>query len=182
MNMTSDANQIGPLPGTTPETGPNAAGARPAHRRSKVLAGWFSILPGLGQAYVGHYQRGFLFAAIAGSTLAVLSGGEVKGAEPLFSIFLTFFWFFNIIDAVRLATFYNEAMAGGELPRDILLPTRGGALAGGVVLIAIGFLLFLHTMFGMPLDWLSSWWPVAPIGFGIWLVYRAVRDRSAQKQ
>ena len=43
------------------------------------------------------------------------------GAEPLFGIFLAFFWLFNIVDAWRRATFYNNALAGigpATLPED----------------------------------------------------------------
>ena len=86
---------------------------------------------------------------------------------------------YNIIDAVRLANFYNEALAGAtaeDLKRGMVLPT-GGSLLGGIVLTVVGLLLILHTLFDMSLDWLENWWPLVPIIFGVYLVYKGIKER-----
>ncbi len=158
---------------------PTPAG-RP-RRKAPWLAAVFSLIPGLGQVYVGHYQRGFLQVIVAGSTLTLMSSKAIGPFEPLGALFISFFFMYSMIDAARLASFYNQAMAGhpvSELPAEMLLPSRGGALSGGIVLIGFGLLLLLHTLFGMPLDWIRQWWPLAPVGFGIWLVHRALHDRK----
>lgn len=138
------------------------------------------MLPGLGQVYVGHYRRGFTHILVTGATIGVLSSNVPDSMKPLFALFLSFFWFYNIIDAARLASFYNEALLGMgpiDFQKEMLLPSRGGSLAAGAFLILVGFLLFLNTRFGLSLDWLKEWWPLAPIGFGVYLVYQGARER-----
>lgn len=160
----------------------NRNDARHTDYKSPVLAGFLSILPGLGQIYVGYYKQGFLYVLIYAFTIALLSGGgfEGSGLEPFGAIFLAFFFFFNIIDAVRRARLFNRVVDGvavADLPPDFELPTIRGSISTGIVLIFVGFLLFLNTMFDVSLAWLQDWWPVVLIGFGAWLVYKDVSGR-----
>jgi len=143
-------------------------------RKSPVLALVLSLMPGVGQIYVGYYQQGFANALIVASIISLLASNLVGGAEPLFGIFLAFFWFYNVVDAWRRATFYNNALAGigpATLPDDFAVTSGRGSLAGGVVLVLVGAVVLSHTAFGMPLDWVEKWWPVAVIGVGAWLIY-----------
>jgi len=43
------------------------------------------------------------------------------------------------------------------------MPQPLGSLVGGVLLIAVGLMLFAHTMFRVPLEWLAQWWPLASL-------------------
>ena len=143
--------------------------------KSSSLAAFLSLMPGLGQVYVGYYQRGFVNLAVVASVITALSVSLIPGLEPLFGIFLGFFWLYNIIDAYRRASLYNQALdglGGVELPEDFQLPDRG-SVAGGVVLIVIGLLLFMHTKFDMSMAWLQEWWPLVAVGLGVYLVYKA---------
>jgi hypothetical protein len=168
---------------------PRAAALRPAlplgtrdpREKSVPLACVLSLMPGLGQVYVGYYQRGFVHALVVGSIIAFLANGALDEIVPLFGIFLPFFWLYNVIDAGRRASLYNQVLAGSEtieLPRDFEMPQRG-SVWGGLVLMAIGAILLSRTRFGYSLDWLEEWWPAAPILFGGWLVGRAIQDRMA---
>ena len=148
--------------------------------KSPALACFLSIMPGLGQVYVGYYQRGFIHALVVASLIALLAA-DVGALIPLAAIFMAFFWLYNIIDAGRRAAFYNQALAGQEeidLPSDFKLPGFGGSIFGGSVLIVAGFLLLLHTRFDMSLDWIEEWWPVAPIALGVYLLVKAIQERS----
>ena len=110
-------------------------------RKSPVLALVLSLMPGLGQIYVGYYQQGFTNALIVGSVIALLSSNMMRGAEPLFGIFLAFYWLFNVVDAWRRATFYNNALAGigpATLPEEFAVTAGRGTLAGGVALVIVG--------------------------------------------
>jgi hypothetical protein len=143
-------------------------------RKSPVLALLLSLMPGLGQVYIGYYQQGFTNVLVAASLIAVLNSGLADGAEPLFGVFLAFFWLYNVVDAWRRATFYNNALAGigpATLPEDFTVTSGRGSLAGGVALVLVGAIALSHTLFGMPLDWIEKWWPVALIGVGVWLIY-----------
>ena len=153
---------------------------RDPRSKSPALAGFLSAMPGLGQVYVGYYQRGFAHIAVVSSIIAILASSTVPALEPLLGLFLAFFWLYNMVDAVRRAALYNLALRGtspGVLPDDFEMPGLKGSILGGSVLIGFGAVLLLHTRFGMSLDWVSEWWPAAPILFGAYLVYKAVRDR-----
>ena len=157
---------------------------RDPRAKSPVLAGFLSIMPGLGQIYVGYYQRGFIHALVAPSLIALLASGNLGRLVPFAAVFLGFFWMYNIIDAIRRATLYNLALAGDEEiepPRDFSMSAFGGSIFGGLVLVGVGLALLLHTKWDMSLDWIEDWWPVAPIGLGIYLIVRAVQERSASE-
>lgn len=143
-------------------------------RKSPVLALVLSLMPGLGQIYVGYYQQGFTNALIIGSLIALLSSNMMHGAEPLFGIFLAFYWLFNVVDAWRRATFYNNALAGigpATLPEEFAVTAGRGTLAGGVALVIVGVIALSNTLFGLSLEWVEKWWPLAPIAVGAWLIY-----------
>ncbi len=158
------------------------ARATDPRRKSSILACALSLMPGLGQVYIGYYKLGFIHMAVAASTIAILASQLPTPLYPLFAIFLGFFWLYNIVDAGRRAAFYNPALdgvAGVELPTEMGLPSPGGSLAGGVVLIVVGVVLLSNTVLGFSLEWLEQWWPAAPILFGIYLVYRGLQERSS---
>ncbi len=178
----AELQNAGTSPYQAPEQIPRAALPRrgtaytEGRTKSPVLASLMSLMPGLGQCYVGYYQQGFINILVV-ATLITLLQQNINALRPLFALFLAFFWLFNIVDAARRAMFYNEALAGlrpMDLPDHIQFPTRHGTLAGGIVLILLGGLLFAHTRFGLPLDWVGRWWPVAFILAGGYLIYRSV--------
>ncbi|MBP9145976.1 MAG: hypothetical protein KBF21_00180 [Thermoanaerobaculia bacterium] len=150
-----------------------------SRRKSPGLACFLSLMPGLGQVYVGYYQRGFVHAAVVAGLMTVLSS-EVGELTPMTAMFMVFFWLYNIIDAGRRAALYNEVLAGRtgiQLPTDLMLPGLGGSMLGGTVVALVGALLLAHTAFGMSLSWLKEWWPVAVILFGAYLFIKARMDR-----
>jgi len=164
------------------------AGLSDPRRKSPALACILSIMPGLGQIYVGYYTRGFVHAITVGSIIAILSATEEAAVRPgpgpltpLLAIFLAFFWLYNVIDAGRRAALYNYALAGignVELPEDFTKSGIGGSILGGVVLVAFGLVAMSNTLFGASLEWLRFWWPLAPLAFGVYLIGKAAYDRS----
>ena len=171
-------------PAAPAQPAPPAPALSPAfndpRRKKPFLAAVLSIMPGLGQVYVGYYKRGFI-NAITVALLITFITIQIVPLIPLAAIFLAFFWMYNIVDAGRRASLYNQALAGGtamDLPDDFEAPSLGGSLAGGVALVVIGVILLSNTMFGASLEWLESWWPVVLIGFGGYLVYKAMQDKS----
>lgn len=155
-------------------------------RKSPVLALVLSLMPGLGQVYVGYYQQGFTNACVVASLIGVLNANFAREAEPLFGIFLAFFWLYNVVDAWRRATFYNNALAGigpAALPEDFAVTSGRGTVIGGVALVLVGLIALSNTLFGMPLEWIEKWWPLALIAVGVWLIYPSFtpkkQDRAA---
>lgn len=154
----------------------------PRHK-SPIMASILSVMPGLGQTYVGYYQRGFIHALVVASLIAILASDVLRDLTPLAAIFLAFFWLYNIVDAGRRAALFNQALVEGEsfnpvaLPDDALAPGPYGSLIGGTVLVLVGFVMLLHTRFDMRLDWIEDWWPVAPMVLGAYLIFLALQDR-----
>lgn len=165
-----------PWPGPAPQV--DARTFNPRYK-SPVLAAVLSVVPGLGQVYVGYYTHGFIYILTVISLIA-LGSSDVAGnvMSPALGFFVGFFWLFNIVDAGRRAAYYNHAVQGGDVPLPGALPTAGGgSTVFGAVLVVAGGILLAHTAFGMPIDWIERWWPVAPIGVGAYLVFRGVAER-----
>ncbi len=174
-----------PLPGTAPhpaDWGPRLGRGLDSRRKSPALACILSLMPGLGQIYVGYYKLGFVHIGVFAATIMFLAAGDgASELHPPMAIFLAFFFLYNVVDAGRRAAFYNQALAGiggFALPAEPSLPGPGGSIAGGVVLIVGGGLLLSSTVFGLPLDWLEQWWPLAPILGGAWLLLRGLQERA----
>ncbi len=191
MNATQESQTSNPgqaAPGYAPQyaQAPPVAAVpmRDPRSKSPALAAILSMMPGLGQVYVGYYQRGFIHAIVVASLITLLAsgGGGVGVLIPLIALFMAFFWLYNIIDAARRASLYNQVLAGNpsiEMPHDFEMPSMRGSIAGGVAMLVIGFILLLNTRFGVSLEWVEYWWPVAPMIFGGFLLYRAIRDRQS---
>jgi hypothetical protein len=165
---------------------PSANTFSDSRRKSPILALVLSGMPGLGQVYVGYYQRGFAHAIVVASLIALLNsrGFDDSPLFPLCGVFLAFFWLYNMIDAARRAILYNHALAGGSeisLPDDISLPSFHGSIAGGIAIAAVGLILLLNTRFGVSLAWVEDWWPAAILLFGVYLSWKGVEERRLQR-
>lgn len=159
---------------------PLLSSLRDPRAKSPTLAALLSLVPGLGQVYVGYYPRGFVHVVVVAGLISILANAHGDAYVPLLAIFMVFFWLYNVIDAARLAALYNQALAGGRepaLPAGFALPGMGGSILGGAVLIGVGFMLLLHTRWGVSLDWVEEWWPVFPMLFGAYLLGKAILER-----
>ena len=166
----------------SPPAAPSYAGAGELPRKNPAVAGVLSaILPGLGNLYLGYTKMGFLQVVVFGGTITLLATEAFPALAPLLGIFLGFWWFFGIIDAHRKAKLYNHFLVRGAdlpgLPGDLDLPGEG-SLTGGILTVAVGLLLFLHTRFDLSLTWVEDWWPLILVGFGVWLIVQARRGSS----
>jgi uncharacterized membrane protein len=151
--------------------------------KSPALALFLSIVPGLGQVYLGYYRQGFINVVVVGTLISILAPGPRAHwpLTPLLVFFLVFYWLFNMVDALRRATFFNQAISGvaaAELPREFRMPEPHGSLAGGILLMLAGVVIGTKTVFGYSLEWLRQWWPLAPILVGAYLVIQALRERA----
>ncbi len=179
-----------PPPGWAPSWGaapapaaPPATGGWTANRKSPFLAGLLSgIFPGVGQVYLGYYQRGFVHAIVFAGLISVIASGSARGFEPLFGMGIAFWYLYNLVDAVRRASLYNQALAGmrpAPLPEDFKMPSGRPSLFWGAAITVLGFIFLAHTRFDFDLDWLLDWWPAVFVAIGLHMVYRAMRERSS---
>jgi TM2 domain-containing membrane protein YozV len=196
--MTDNANAAAqhdaqPVAGAAPPPPPPAQPAAPPQhymqsdprQKSPFLAGLLSFMPGLGQIYTGFYQRGFIHAIVIASLITLLASDILDELTPLAAVFMAFFWLYNVIDAARRATLYNQALAGVgdvELPEDWKVPGFPGSIVGGLLIAGFGFVLLMETAWNMSLRWLEEYWPVGVIAFGLYLVWKAIDDRRKREQ
>lgn len=151
--------------------------------KSPALTTVLSLVPGLGQIYLGYYNQGFLNIIIVASIITILSREETP-LTPFLGVFLGFFYLYNIVDAYRRATLYNHALEGlgpTELP-DIGIAQYRGSLFWGVVLIIAGGVALSHTAWGYSLAWLDRWWPGALVLIGLYFIYKSLETRRSEKQ
>ncbi len=149
------------------------------NRKSPAMATWLSLMPGLGQIYVGYYQQGFTNILVVAGIIAILASSFMRGAEPFFGTFIAFYWIFQMIDANRRAHHYNRVMAGmgGEdVPDGFSMPTTKGSMLGGSVLVLLGVLFILDLNFDVSMQWVENWWPLILILVGVNLVYKARKN------
>lgn len=155
---------------------------RDPRAKSPVLAAVLSLMPGLGQVYLGYTQLGFIHAAAFACFVALMSSNHLGTLEPFVGVSMGFFFLYNLVDAHRRALLLNERLAqleAPELPDGFGTVTVGARLALGLGLIFVGLLALLNLRFGLSLAWLEHWWPAGVVALGIYLVARALQDRAA---
>lgn len=165
-----------PAPGSFPARVAATLYQEDPRLRSVALATLLSLMPGLGQVYLGYIQQGFINALVVASLITLLTV-DAGIFTPLLALFMAFFWLYNIVDANRRALLLNQRILGlapGELPEDIG-PAFQGSVLGGLTLIVGGVLALAHLRFGFSLAWVQHWWPLALIGLGVHLVWKAVK-------
>jgi hypothetical protein len=161
-----------PPPNRFFQTNPNVA--QDPRAKSPALACCLSAMPGLGQVYTGYYIRGFAYITTVAAIITLIATGDMDELTPFLGLFLAFFWLHNCIDAARRATFYNQMLAGGTdvdlVAPEMKMPGSGGSALAGIGLIVVGVIALSYTRFDMSLAWLEDWWPVIPIGVGVYLI------------
>ncbi|HTL97844.1 MAG TPA: hypothetical protein VL181_03465 [Holophagaceae bacterium] len=149
--------------------------------KSPILAGLLSLMPGLGQAYLGFTRLAFIHGLSAAAFIALMSSNRLGGLEPFVGVLMTFFWLYNLVDAHRRALLVNDLVLRTEQPE---LPDGLGQLSSaarigfGLAFLAFGTMSLLSTRFGVSFEWLLKWWPAAFILLGLWLMVKALRDRA----
>jgi hypothetical protein len=149
------------------------------------MAALLSGMPGLGQVFLGYTRLGFIHAGTIAILVCLMSSGRLHLFEPAVGIFMAFFWMYNMVDSYRRALLLNEAISRletPELPDGFGAVSIGGRLAVGIGLIVVGLLTLLNLKFNISLVWLEQWWPAGLVLLGIYLVTRAIKDRTAQAE
>ena len=150
--------------------------------KSPILATLLSIMPGLGQIYVGYYQQGFINIVVIASIISLLNYDMLQHhLYPFLGLFLAFYWLYNMVDAYSKATYYNQGLAGlrpfgtSEAGH---LPGAAGSLVAGVFMLVAGALALAYTRFGMTLEWIQQWWPLMLILMGAYLLYHSLARKK----
>jgi hypothetical protein len=178
------AGIVPPAPATAPpsavpvtQTQPVVSGYHggPNPAVAGMLAGFLPV--GVGAVYNGQYAKGLAHLVIMVATIVALSSGLPWYLDTVLGISLGFFYFYQIIDAVRSA---HAIQAGQPAPDPFGLAQTFGAgdsfdsakvPVGATILIGLGLLFLLHTA-GLFEFGFSRFWPVVLIFLGGWLFAR----------
>jgi hypothetical protein len=167
-----------------PPPPPPAYGRRDLPYKSPAFAIILSVfLPSMGHVYVGFYKQAFTIILIGACLVTLLASGSTGDLTPLLGFLVGFLYFYQIFDAGRRASVYNRVLETGRagLAADSIDLPETNPFAGGVILVIVGGIALLNTLFDVSLDWLEDWWPVAVIGIGIWLIQKGRRDRRSSE-
>jgi hypothetical protein len=148
-----------------PTSGPNPAVAG-------ILAGFFPF--GVGAVYCSQYAKGLAHLVIFVLMVVGLSSNLPWYVDMVLGISLGFFYFYQIIDAVRTA---KAVQMGQPAPDPFGLAQTFGVgervdatkvPAGAVILIGLGVLFLLHTV-GLFEFGIGRFWPMILIFLGGWI-------------
>jgi hypothetical protein len=148
-----------------PTSGPNPVVAG-------ILAGFFPF--GVGAVYCSQYAKGLAHLVIFVLAIVGLSSDLPAYVDTMLGISLGFFYFYQIIDAVRTA---KAIQLGQPAPDPFGLAQTFGVgekldtskvPAGAVILIGLGVIFLLHTI-GIFEFGLHRFWPLILIFLGVWL-------------
>ena len=137
-----------------------------------VVAALLGLIPGVGAIYNGEYMKALTFIFIFGGTISLMDSGAARGLEPLLGMFMAGFYFYMPIEAYqtakRRASGLAPASSGWEMPG-----TKGGKATpiGPLVLIVLGVLFLLNNF--LPYHFhVLSYWPLALIALGGWMLWK----------
>lgn len=111
-----------------------------------LLLSW--VCPGLGAAYNGQSMKALVhFGIVAGLFQMAVSTGMAMFIIGL----LGMWWFFLPLDAWRSARILRSGLNGEEGTDSLLERASGNAKVSAIVLIGIGVMFFIHSVFGLSL-------------------------------
>jgi len=177
LDGTAPAAGFVPPPAAYAPVGAPAAAPRPSGSSGPnpavagILAGFFPF--GVGAVYCSQYAKGLAHLVIFVLMVVGLSADLPWYADMVLGISLGFFYFYQIIDAVRTARALQlgqpapdplglgETFGMGEKVDATRVPT------GAVILIGLGVLFLLQQFGWLHYDWFRVFWPLILIAIGI---------------
>ncbi|MGI9106583.1 MAG: hypothetical protein ACR2G4_10080 [Pyrinomonadaceae bacterium] len=148
-------------------------------KTSKWVATLLSfIVPGLGAAYNGQTSKALVHFALFASCWQMAA---VTDAVAFFVLGAMGIWLFAAVDAYRTAQLISAGLTPDAESDPIARRLYGHPLAWAIMLIALGMIFLLHTLFGMQLP-VRQLLPIALVVLGAYMLFdflRSRRDRDA---
>jgi hypothetical protein len=150
---------------------------------SPGLAIFLGLIPGVGAIYNGQYAKGIIHAVIWGILMSIASADTVRGLEPVFVILIMAWWAYMAFEAYHTA---RRRRAGEPVDEySSILNLTGGrnhVPVAGIVLIALGALLLLHTLDLLDFEYVARFWPVLLIAAGVYLLAGRFLHGSGERE
>ncbi len=172
----------GHLPEQQPLPAPPPASAQPVGA-SPGLAFALGLIPGVGAIYNGQYTKGLVHVVVFGTLVSVLSSGLAHPLEPLFGLLLTAWCFYMAFEAYHTAARRRRGLPVDEFSG--LFPAHSSSsagLAGPIVLIVLGVIFLIMTVWPQWLWEVFRFWPVLLIAAGIYMLLERLRERDTRKE
>jgi hypothetical protein len=139
---------------------------------SPGLAFFLGLIPGVGAIYNGQYAKGIVHAVIWGVLMSIANSAAARGMEPICGVLVAAWWAYMAFEAHHTA---HKLRAGEPVDEcSSILNLTGGRNhipLAGILLIALGALLLLHTLDLLDFDeYAARYWPVLLIAAGVYLL------------
>jgi hypothetical protein len=146
-------------------------------KTSPVVAALLSIVPGLGAAYNGQTSKAIVHFTIFASFFQMAT---VTDGVAVFILGALGTWFFAMVDAYRTAQLMRAGLAPGAESDAITRRLYGNPLAWGAMLVLLGTVFLLHTMFGVNLP-VREFLPVALVLIGAYMIFDYAQRRRVNQ-
>jgi hypothetical protein len=147
-------------------------------RTSKWVATLLSLLvPGLGAAYNGQTSKALVHFALFASCWQMAA---VTNAVAFFVLGALGIWLFAAVDAYRTAQLIRAGLMPDADADPIARRLYGHPLAWAIVLIALGSIFLLNTLFGVQLP-VRQLLPVALVLLGAYMLFDFLRTRRERE-
>ncbi|MDT7603218.1 MAG: hypothetical protein QOF61_1215, partial [Acidobacteriota bacterium] len=129
------------------------------------------VMPGLGSAYNGQTSKALVHFAMFASCIQLAA---VTNALAFFVLAAAAVWLFAAVDAFRTAQLIRAGLAPDAEMDSIARRLYGHPVAWAVLLVALGTLFLLNTMFGVQLP-VRQMLPAALILLGAYMLFDYLR-------
>jgi preprotein translocase subunit SecG len=135
------------------------------------------IVPGLGAAYNGQTSKALVHFTIFASFFQMAT---VTDGTAFFVIGIIFTWLYAAVDACRTAQLIKAGLAPDAEQDAIARRLYGNPLAWAVLLIVLGTVFLLHTVFGVQLP-VRQFLPAVLVLLGAYMLYDYIRFRGKRE-
>lgn len=155
-----------------------AAAPQAVTRRTSPFVSLFLsfLVPGLGAAYNGQTSKALVHFTIFASFFQMAT---VTDGTAFFVLGVIGTWLFAAVDACRTAQLMRAGLAPDAESDAIARRLYGNPVAWAVLLISLGTVFLLHTMFGLRLP-VREFLPVALVLLGAYMLFDHFRTRRTR--
>ena len=167
------------LPLLPPMPAQRPAGASAPHVSvSPGLAFILGWIPGVGAIYNGQYAKGLVHVVVFGLLVSLVDHRFGSGFEPLFGMGIAAWFFYMAFEAYHTAKRRMLGIPVDEFSSLVHFDANSGRLPLGPVLLIVLGTFFLLANFGwVSLDVILRFWPLALIGFGLYLLMGRMKSQ-----